>query len=141
MRRLTQVQAVSTFRNLVVWNRAIDLVVLLYQITNTFPRQEQYGLVSQLRRAAVSIPANIAEGNGRFSTAAYLNHVHVALGSHGELRALIEIASRLGFIADADQPNICGHLDEVGRLLGGLRAALKRRLSSVPDPRSPIPDP
>ena len=127
-------QAITTFRNLVAWNRAIDLVVLLYQISDGFPRHELYGLVSQLRRAAVSIPANIAEGNSRLSTAAYLNHVHVALGSLGELRALIEVASRLGFIAEADQPRICEHLDEVGRLLGGLRAALKRRLSAVPDP-------
>ena len=127
-------QDASTFRNLVAWNRAIDLVVLLYQITDRFPRHELYGLVSQLRRAAVSIPANIAEGNSRFSTPAYLNHVHVALGSLGELRALIEVASRLGFVAEADQPRIYSQLDEVGRLLGGLRAALKRRLSAVPDP-------
>jgi len=81
----------------------------------------------------MSIPANIAEGSSRCSAAAYLNHVHVALGSRGELRAFIEIASRLQFITDADQPRICGQLDEVGRLLGGLRAALKRRLSDVPD--------
>jgi four helix bundle protein len=127
-------QPVSTFRNLEAWNRAIDLVVLLYQVSDGFPRHELYGLVSQLRRAAVSIPANIAEGNSRFSTAAYLNHVNVALGSLGELRALIEVASRLGFVADADQPRICGQLDEVGRLVGGLRSALKRRLSGVPDP-------
>ena len=82
------------------------------------------------RRDATSI-------NSRFSTAAYLNHVHVALGSLGELRALIEVASRLGFIADADQPRICGQLDEVGRLLvrsaGGSQAKAQCR-SLIPDP-------
>src|SRR5436190_12745441 len=116
VRRLALVQPASTFRSLVAWNRAIELVVLLYRMTDDFPRHELYGLVSQVRRAAVSIPANIAEGNSRCSTAAYLNHVHVALGSLGELRALIEVASRLGFVSHADQPRICSQLDEVGRL-------------------------
>jgi four helix bundle protein len=130
---------IVTFRDLRVWHVSLDLVVLLYRITDCFPRSETYGLTSQLRRAAVSIPANIAEGNARGSTAAYLNHVNVALGSRAELETLIEISSRLGLITEAQRNQLNALVNELGRLLSGLRSALKRRLASraVPEPRLP----
>src|SRR5437588_620934 len=82
------------------WHMSMDFVELLYKETRNFPREELYGLTSQLRRAAVSIPSNVAEGYCRRRTKVYVNHVSIALGSHAELETCIEIASRLGFIAD-----------------------------------------
>ena len=119
---------------------SVELVVLVYRLTEPFPRIEQFGLVSQMRRAAVSIPANIAEGNSRLSLPSYLHHVNIALGSHGELRALVEIASRLGYLTTMDAANISPLIDHTGRLLSGLRRALKDRSARF-TPRSPISDP
>ena len=113
------------YRGLSVWQRALDLVVAIYQITEGFPAAERFGLTSQLRRAAVSLPANIAEGNSRLSRAAYLNHLNVALGSLGELRALIEVSLRLQFLSETQQSNLSSRIDEVGRMLYGLRKALQ----------------
>jgi four helix bundle protein len=123
-----------TFRELTVWTKSVDLVVAIYKLTEHFPRPEMFGLVSQLRRAAVSIPANIAEGNSRYSTLAYLNHVHVALGSHGEVRALLEISGRLGYSDSQGIAQVAHQVDEVGRLLAGLRKALERRAAGPSDP-------
>jgi four helix bundle protein len=118
-----------TFADLVVWRRAVDLVVVLYELTSRFPRAESFGLTAQVRRAAVSIPANIAEGNSRYSTASYVNHINVALGSHGELRALVEISTRLGYINSQEAADVRTTLDELGRMLSGLRRALLRRMN------------
>ena len=126
---------VRTFSDLTAWTASVELVVEIYRMTGGFPRSEMFGLVSQLRRAAVSIPANVAEGNSRYSTRAYINHVHVALGSHGELRALLEVSRRLGYVGEPAADVLTRRLDEVGRLLSGLRRALKQRVDSgAPDP-------
>ena len=105
------------------WQQAIELVVLVYQSTESFPRSELYGLTSQLRRAAVSVPANIAEGAARKGTPELLRYLSIAQGSLSELDTHIEVAHRLGFLQDR-QP-----LDEkIGRvfqLLSGLAASLK----------------
>src|SRR5262245_58137642 len=90
-----------TYRDLEAWQLGIDLVVRCYRTTAAFPATELYGLTSQVRRAAVSIPSNIAEGHCRKTTKAYINHVSIALGSHGELETCIELVSRLGFIAES----------------------------------------
>lgn len=121
---------VETYRDLTVWAKSADLVVAVYRVTAGFPRAELYGLASQIRRAAVSIPANVAEGNSRPSTPAYLHHVSIALGSHGELRALLDIGGRVGFIGDTELRSLNGQVDEVGRLLAGLHRALKARLTA-----------
>lgn len=97
------VSGLITFRDLDTWRVAMDLVERCYRITRTFPREELYGLTAQMRRAAVSIPSNVAEGYCRKSTAAYANHVAIALGSHGELETCIEIAKRLDFLSTDDQ--------------------------------------
>ncbi len=127
----------TTFRDLTAWNAAVDLVVTCYRVTGSFPASETYGLISQIRRAAVSIPANVAEGNGRGSRGAYVYHVQIALGSHSELRALVEISGRLGFLSPEHLALLMPQVELVGRLLSGLCKALRR----PPDPRSPIPDP
>ena len=81
----------------------MDLVEVCYKTTAAFPRAELYGLTSQLRRAAVSIPSNVAEGHGRRTTKAYLNHVSIAIGSHAELATCIELAGRLDFLPPSEQ--------------------------------------
>lgn len=126
----------QTYKDLRAWQVSVDLVEAVYKATEHFPRTETFGLVSQMRRAAVSISANIAEGNSRQSLGAYVNHLAIALGSVGELRTLIEISRRLQFLQAQDlrAPLVC--LDECGRLVSGLRAALKKRQVSGPLPES-----
>lgn len=104
----------------------MDLVLAIYRITGGFPKNELYGLVSQMQRAAVSIPSNIAEGHGLKQTRAYLRHLAIASGSLAELETQLEISSRLGYLADQDQ-SLMGKANEVGRMLTGLRRSLKSR--------------
>src|SRR5882757_7910126 len=87
------------YKDLDAWKLAMVLVERCYTISANFPREERYGLTSQLRRAAVSIPSNVAEGHCRRTTKVYANHVSIALGSHGELETCIELSSRLGFLS------------------------------------------
>ena len=111
-------------RKLVVWQQAIRLVELIYRETADFPRQEVFGLALQLRRSAVSIPANIAEGAGRNSTKELGQFLGVASGSRAELDTHLEIALRLGFIrADSEVFELLNH---VGRLLVGLRKSIRQ---------------
>ena len=108
----------------------MDLVEACYNTTRAFPGSELYGLTSQLRRAAVSIPSNVAEGHGRRTTKAYLNHVSIAIGSHAEFATCIELADRLGFLSSTDRARIVNQSDSVGRLLYGLHRALARKIPS-----------
>jgi four helix bundle protein len=89
---------IKSYRDLVVWNRGIELSVRIYEITKSFPHSEIFGLSSQLRRASVSIPANIAEGYGRGSTGAYVNFLKTSRGSLYELETQLAIAFRLKYI-------------------------------------------
>jgi four helix bundle protein len=119
-----------TYRDLVVWKLGMNLAEDCYKATDAFPKSELYGLTSQLRRAAVSIPANIAEGHGRRSTKAYLNHVSIAIGSQAEFATCVELSARLGFLSQSDRLRIAGTCDTVGRLLYGLHRALKQKLAA-----------
>ena len=105
----------------------MDLVVLSYRVSKFFPKEERYGLTAQLRRAAVSIPSNIAEGHGRKHLGDYLHQLSVANGSLMELETQIEIARRLNYMHPADQETLMRQAANVGRMLAGLFAALKRR--------------
>src|SRR5204863_9729817 len=107
------------------WKTSMNLVDRCYRLTASFPSRERYGLTSQLRRAAVSIPANLAEGHCRRSTKAYANHVSIALGSHGELETCIEVGARLGYLKPTDRAELLKALASVGRLLSGLYRALE----------------
>src|SRR6266567_3055655 len=91
---------VHGYRDLIVWQDSMDLVVAIYRTTATFPKDERYSLVNQLRRAAVSVPSNIAEGQGRSRTGDYLRHLSVAVGSLSELETQILIARRLEYITE-----------------------------------------
>jgi four helix bundle protein len=89
---------IESFRDLIVWNRGIELSVLIYEITKSFPKDEIFGLTSQLRRASVSIPSNIAEGYGRGSSGAYVNFLKTSRGSLYELETQLTIAKKLKYI-------------------------------------------
>jgi four helix bundle protein len=117
-----------TYRDLKAWMAAMDLVEDCYRATASFPREESYGLKGQIRRAACSVPANIAEGHCRRTTRAYANHVSIALGSHGEVETCVEIGRRLGFLSEAQKQELCERSDSVGRLLNGLYSSLERKL-------------
>jgi four helix bundle protein len=119
-----------TYRDLDVWKQAMDLVEQCYRTTAGFPGFELYGLTSQLRRAAVSIPSNIAEGHCRRTTRAYANHVSIALGSHGELETCIELSARLGFLKKLEATRLLNSANSVGRLLNGLYRSLEEKLAS-----------
>ena len=111
---------VGSYEDLRVWRRAMDLVLCVYRCTNFFPKQEAYGLTSQMRRSAVSVPSNIAEGKGRYSRKELLQFLFHARGSLLELRTQITIAKELGFLRDPEGQILIGNADEVGRLLNGL---------------------
>ena len=116
---------IASYRDLVVWQRAMELVEQVYRVTSQLPRSERFGLLEQLRRAAVSIPANIAEGHGRFSRGDYVRHLHIANGSLMELETELAIAARLGFLADSLKEPVTALAAEVGRMLAGLLRRLK----------------
>ena len=91
------------YKDLSVWKLGMDLVIEIYKVTMKFPKEELFGLVSQMRRAAVSIPSNIAEGSGRRNTKEYIQFLYIAKGSLLELETQMEIASRLNYIENTDQ--------------------------------------
>ncbi len=115
------------YSDLVVWQKAMSLVTEVYKITATFPNEERFGLVSQVRRAAVSIPSNIAEGHGRKSTGAYLNHLSIAYGSLMELETQTQIATRLNFIQEDNATALLNKMDEIGKMLTGLKNSLSKK--------------
>ena len=115
------------FRELRVWQGGMDLVESIYRATACFPKQEVYGLTSQLRRAAVSIPANIAEGQSREHLKEYLNFLSIAQGSVGELETELEIAGRLQYIPPETLDALISQLSSLGRQIRALRMALAKR--------------
>jgi four helix bundle protein len=119
-----------TYRDLDAWKQGMEVVEEVYKVTKSFPANELYGLTSQIRRAAISIPSNIAEGHCRRSTKAFANHVSIALGSAGELETCIELAARLGFLKAPESTQLLASANLVGRLLYGLYGSLERRLES-----------
>jgi four helix bundle protein len=114
------------FRDLDVWKRGMDLVVDVYRLTRAFPRSELYGLTDQARRAASSVPANVAEGNGRLYRKEYAHHVSIARGSVAELSTCLEIAQRLGYVSPAVVAPLLKLADDVSRMLLMLARALER---------------
>ena len=117
---------INSFRDLAVWQKAMTLVERCHRASERFPRDERFGLTTQVRRAAVSIPSNIAEGFCRRGRASYVNHLSIALGSEAELETQIEIARRLGYLLPADADVMIDDLQEVGRMLNGLITSLER---------------
>ena len=118
---------VKSYRDLVVWKKAMALVLQVYQSTQSFPKIETYGLVSQLRRAAVSVPSNIAEGQARISTGEFRQFLGNARGSLTEVETQILIAQGLGYLQAEESENLLDATAEVGRILNGLLSSLPTR--------------
>lgn len=108
---------IQTYKDLIVWQKSMDLVVGVYNLTDKFPKTEVYGLISQMRRSAVSIPSNIAEGRRRGGGKEYRQFLLISYGSGAELETQIEIAKRLCFGKEIDYNNIDSLLSEVMRML------------------------
>lgn len=122
--------SVNGYRDLLVWQKSMDLVTECYRLTRQFPDYERFSLSNQVQRAAVSVPANIAEGHSRSSTGAYLNHLSIANGSLSELETEILIAVRLQYLSESEAAKSVRDLEEVRRMLSGLIRSLKNRAES-----------
>jgi four helix bundle protein len=112
--------AIRNYRDLIAWQRAMDLVEAVYCLTQRFPKEEIYGLTAQIRRAVVSIPSNIAEGEGRESRNDFLRFLSIAHGSLREVETQLHIAVRLRYVRDEDVVETQLLCDETGRILRGL---------------------
>lgn len=117
----------NSHKDLILWRKAMELATEAHSLTRRLPSHEIFGLVSQIRRAAVSIPSNIAEGSARRSTREFLAFLHIARGSSAELDTQLQIARNVGYLAEHDLGSALAHLDEVGRLLNAVIAGLRRR--------------
>ncbi|MGE5277866.1 MAG: four helix bundle protein [Acidobacteriota bacterium] len=119
--------SIRSYRDLRVWRKGVYLAVTCYRLRSGFPRQEVYGLVGQIRRAAVSVPANIAEGHGREHLGDYLRFLSAAKGSLMELETHVIIAERLEYLSPAEAEQALSVAADIGRMLSGLIARLKSR--------------
>jgi four helix bundle protein len=117
----------ETYRDLLVWQKSIQMVKQVYAATKSFPREEIYGLTSQMRRAAVSIPSNIAEGKGRFSKPDLLHFFTQARGSLLELETQIIIAQELDYLSRSAAKQLLSLTAEVGRMLNGFLRAFRTK--------------
>jgi four helix bundle protein len=122
---------ITNYKDLEVWQKAMDLVIECYQITKSFPKHEVWGLAGQLQRAAVSIPANLAEGRTRQHTKEFIQHVSIAYGSLAELETHIQIADRLNYIDKCQVDSFMGKAAAIGRMLNGLRRYLEKKRNEV----------
>jgi four helix bundle protein len=120
----------KSYRDLDVWREAMDFVVECYRMTGTFPKSEAYGLTSQLQRAAVSIPANIAEGQGRQHEKEFLQHLAIAYGSLAEVETHIQIARRLEYVDGEKESQMLERAARIGRMLNGLRKSIEDKIPS-----------
>jgi four helix bundle protein len=111
---------VRPHHNLDVWKRSVEFVVEIYQVTESFPKDERFGLISQIRRAAVSIPANISEGAARRTNKEFLQFLAIAQGSASEIETELLISYKLGFLAETQLGSLNKTLDDIGRMLTGL---------------------
>jgi four helix bundle protein len=115
---------VRSYRDLHVWQRAKAFAVAIYRVTEPFPREEQYGLADQIRRAAVSIPSNIAEGHIKRSDEVLASHLDIALGSAAELDTQLEIALEIGYLETQIHQALAAELQEITKMLFGLLAVV-----------------
>ncbi|MEI9475770.1 MAG: four helix bundle protein [Deltaproteobacteria bacterium] len=108
------------YENLEAWKQATDLAIRIYEVTEAFPKKEIFGITSQLRRAAISISSNIAEGSGRKSKRDFKQFIHMASGSLNEVESLLFVSLRLNLLTKESYAELKERIDKVGRLIGGL---------------------
>ena len=123
---------IKSYRELEVWQKSMDLALECYQMTNKFPKSETYGISSQLQRAAISVPANIAEGRSRRHTKEFIQHLSIAYGSLAEVETYVLFAGRLNYITKDQLDRFMLKTAEIGRMINGLQKSLKKNL--IPDP-------
>jgi four helix bundle protein len=121
---------IRRYSDLLAWQKAMDLVEAVYAATKSLPREEIYGLTNQIRRSAVSIPSNIAEGHCRNGRREFVHHLSIALGSLGELETQILIASRLGYLSAETLPELRDLASEMGRIIVGLMHSLEKHAAA-----------
>ena len=117
----------GTYKDLIVWQKSISLVTDVYTLTKKFPVDERYGLVTQLNRAVISVPSNIAEGWGRELSKNYLQFLRISRGSLMEVETMILISKNLNFITEKDYLEIQGKIEEVGKILQGLIKSIHQK--------------
>ncbi len=117
---------INSFRDLLVWQKAMDLAVRSHELAKRFPRAEDFVLGHQIRKSAVSIPSNIAEGFSRHSTASYIQHLRIAHASGAELETQVELGRRIKIAPEAEADGLIADAQEIGRMINGLVASLER---------------
>jgi four helix bundle protein len=121
-------QSRNSHKDLILWQKALDLAVAVHEVSAAFPKSEIFGPVSQIRRAAVSIPSNIAEGSARRTTREFIAFLHIARGSMAEVETQLLLAQRIGYVSNERLAVLQVRLDEVGRIMNAVIAGLRRRL-------------
>ena len=121
-------KSVQGYRDLEVWQKSMDIAVCIYQLTRNFPKTENYGLCSQMQRAATSIPANIAEGRGRQHTKEFIHFLSIARGSLAELETYVLLSTRLEYISNHQADDLLPRTEEVNRMIVSLQRALAKRI-------------
>lgn len=116
---------VKSYRNLIVWQKGLKLSFLIYDITKKFPKEELYGLVPQMRRCAVSIPSNIAEGRRRSSRKDYAKYIKISFGSGAELETQLEIAKYAEYLTQKEYESVMSLLTEVMKMLNAFEKSLR----------------
>lgn len=119
---------VQDFKQLMVWRKGKALAVLVYKMTKAFPKDEMYGITSQMRRACVSIPSNISEGSCRQHTGEYIQFIYTAMGSAAELETQLLISEELGYLGAGEKDAAIDLIQEIQRMLNGLVKALRGRI-------------
>lgn len=119
------------YRDLIVWQKGMELVKSVYRVTQTFPTQERYGLVSQMRRAAVSIPSNVAEGHVRHTTKEFIQFVSHAEGSLAELDTQMRLGLEIGYCSNAEAEQTFALMEELRKMLNSLRWSLSAKQKSL----------
>jgi four helix bundle protein len=114
-----------SYRDFLAWQKAIEFAVALYESTKSWPKEEQFGLINQVRRAAFSVPANIAEGQGRFGPNEWLRFLSIAHGSLCEVETHLFIAKRVGYLSEEQLTAFLRKADEIGRLVRGLSRSMR----------------
>lgn len=120
---------INSYKELIVWQKSFDLVKKIYKLTDNFPKSEIYGLTSQMRRAAISIPSNIAEGFVRKHTKEFSQFISIAFGSGAELETQLLLAKDLNFVSEGEFKNLDNLLSEIMKMLNSLLAKLKKNTS------------
>ncbi|MEO5674382.1 MAG: four helix bundle protein [Chitinophagales bacterium] len=119
----------NSYQDLILWQKSMDFSVKVYQITEKFPADEKFGLISQINRAVVSIPSNIAEGAGRDSKKEFSQFLSIALGSSYEAQTQLILAHRIGFISAAELKLLSEHSLEIQKMIFGLKKSIASRLN------------